>query len=77
MLEKLFVKSIGITPSIVTFIGTKEYCHSGITVLDSSKVSTEPCLEEHYELMNNVELAVNVNTIGEFKIAKDLLNRND
>ena len=77
MLEKLFVKSIGITPSIVTFIGMKEYCHSGITVLDSSRVSTEHCLEEHYELMNNVELAVNVNTIQEFKIAKDLLNRND
>lgn len=77
VLEKLFVESFGIKPSIVTYVGKKEYCYSGITVLDSSKVCNEPCLEDHYVVMNNVELAVNVNTIKEFKIAKELLNRND
>lgn len=77
MLEKPFVESIGIKPSIVTFVGTKEYCHSGITVLDSSKVCNEPYLEEHHVVMNNVELAVNVNTIKEFKVAKELLSCND
>jgi GTP:adenosylcobinamide-phosphate guanylyltransferase len=73
LLEKQFVESIGIEPSLVTIIGKKGYCHSGITILDSSKASPESILAEHYIVMNEKELAVNVNTIRELEIAEGML----
>ena len=73
LLEKQFVESIGIEPSVVTIIGKKGYCHSGITILDSSKASHESILAEHYIVMNEKELAVNVNTIRELEIAEGML----
>jgi adenosylcobinamide-phosphate guanylyltransferase len=75
LLEKLFVESIGIEPSIVIVRGKKEYCHSGITILDSSKVNRDFSLAEHYIVMNKKELAVNVNTTRELEIAEGLLSR--
>ncbi|HET7146871.1 MAG TPA: NTP transferase domain-containing protein [Candidatus Nitrosopolaris sp.] len=73
LLEKKFVVSIGIKPSIVTGI-RKGYCHSGITILDSSKVNREFSLDEHYIVMNEKELAVNVNTTRELEIAERMLD---
>lgn len=73
LLEKLFVESIGIEPSIVIVRGKKEYCHSGITILDSSKVNRDFTLTEHYIVMNEKELAINVNTTRELEIAEGML----
>jgi len=73
LLENLFVESIGIEPSVMVFMGKKGYCHSGITILDSSKADSESSLAEHYIVMNEKELAVNVNTIRELEIAERML----
>jgi adenosylcobinamide-phosphate guanylyltransferase len=73
VLEKLFVERIGIEPSITIVIGKKEYSHSGITILDSSKVNRHRILEEHYIVMNKKELAVNVNSTRELEMAEAML----
>ena len=73
LLEKLFVESIGIEPSIIIVIGKKEYSHSGITILDSSKVKHDHILQEDYIVMNKKELAINVNTTRGLEIAEALL----
>jgi adenosylcobinamide-phosphate guanylyltransferase len=73
VLEKLFVERIGIEPSIRIIIGKKEYSHSGITILDSSKVNRDRILEEHYIVMNKKELAVNVNSTRELEMAEAML----
>lgn len=73
LLEKQFVENIGIEPSVVTVIGRKGYCHSGITILDSSKAHPESTIPEYYIVMNARELAVNVNTIRELEIAESML----
>lgn len=73
VLEKLFVERIGIQPSITILIGNKEYSHSGITILDSSKVNRDRILEEHYIVMNKKELAVNVNSTRELEVAEAML----
>jgi adenosylcobinamide-phosphate guanylyltransferase len=73
LIEKLFVESIGIEPSIIIVRGKKEYSHSGITILDSSKVNLDHILEEHYIVMNEKELAINVNTTRELEIAEAML----
>jgi len=74
LLEKLFVERIGIEPSITIIIGKKEYSHSGITILDSSKVNRDSSLKEHYIVMNKRELAVNVNSTRELEIAEEMLD---
>jgi GTP:adenosylcobinamide-phosphate guanylyltransferase len=76
VLEKPFVERIGIEPSITIVIGKKEYSHSGITILDSSKVSRDRVLEEHYIVMNKKELAVNVNSTRELRMAEAMLEDN-
>lgn len=73
LLEKLFVESIGIEPSIMIVRGKKEYSHSGITILDSSKVNLDHILEEHYIVMNEKELAINVNSTRGLEIAEAML----
>jgi GTP:adenosylcobinamide-phosphate guanylyltransferase len=72
LLEKVFVESIGIKPSIVMVIRRKGYCHSGITILDSSKVNSDFSLAENYIVMNEKELAINVNTTRELEIAEGM-----
>ena len=74
LLEKLFVERIGIEPTITIVIGKKEYSHSGITILDSSKVNRDSSLKEHYIVMNKRELAVNVNSTRELEIAEEMLD---
>jgi GTP:adenosylcobinamide-phosphate guanylyltransferase len=57
----------------VLTIGTKEYCHSGIILIDSSRYKIDSELEEYYLIMNEKELAINVNTIAELNTAERLL----
>jgi adenosylcobinamide-phosphate guanylyltransferase len=71
--EKQYVQSIGIKPSLVVTIGAKEYCHSGINIIDSSKINDGHELEEYYMIMNEREIAVNVNTRQELEVAERLL----
>src|SRR5215472_5423805 len=74
VLEKLFIERIGVEPSITVVIGKKEHCHSGITIIDSSKVNRDRILEEHYIVMNKKELAVNVNSTRELESAEAMLD---
>ncbi|HEY6882491.1 MAG TPA: NTP transferase domain-containing protein [Nitrososphaeraceae archaeon] len=68
-----FVVNMGIKPSLVLNINSKEYCHTGISIIDSSKVKGFTTLKEYYLIMNEKEIAVNVNTKEELEIAERLL----
>jgi len=74
LIEKEFVENIGIRPSVLVTFKGKEYCHSGITIFDSAKIAGVT-VQEQYAVMNRVELAVNVNSKEELKIAKLLIQR--
>ena len=73
ILETCFVKSFNILPSSILSIGTKEYCYSGIVMIDSSKHRSNSKLEEYFLIMNEKEIAINVNTVLELKTAERLL----
>jgi adenosylcobinamide-phosphate guanylyltransferase len=68
VVEKGFVEKTGAKPSIVL----DQYCHSGITIFNTISFSTE-AVEEYYWVMNRKEIALNVNTKEELKLAKKLL----
>ena len=73
ILETCFVKSFDILPSSILTIGAKKYCYSGIVIVDSSKHRINSKLEENYLIMNEKEVAVNVNTVVEMRTAERLL----
>jgi adenosylcobinamide-phosphate guanylyltransferase len=73
ILETGFVQSFNILPSSVLAIGAKEYCYSGIVLINSSRYKINSKLEENYLIMNEKELAINVNTVAELETAERLL----
>lgn len=66
--DKSFVQDLSITPSVVA----GGLCHSGITLFDSAK---KGAMEERYVVMNKIEVALNVNTEKERKLAESLVKR--
>ena len=72
VLAKRFVQDIGITPSVNIILNGVEYCHSGISVFDTSRHS-EGTMKEEYLVMEKVEVAVNVNTKKDLELAEKLL----
>jgi len=74
-IEKSFVEKLGVTPSV--YFGNN-LCHSGITLFDTSSLTegaTDRLIEEHYVIMNRVEVSLNVNTKKEKEIAESLIKR--
>jgi adenosylcobinamide-phosphate guanylyltransferase len=75
VIEKQFVEDLGIKPSVIICLRKLEYCHSGISIIDSSKLKSNNCkLKESYIIMNEKEIAVNVNTGTDLEVAKLLLS---
>ena len=73
MSEKRFVTDIGLNPSITVHIDSRDYCYSGISVIDSSKARRGAKIDESYLIMNQIGVAVNVNTRSDFEIAEMLV----
>lgn len=74
MSEKRFVINIGINPSVTVRIDSRQYCYSGISIIDSSKARRAAKIDEHYLIMNQRGVAVNVNTRSDFEIAEMLMS---
>src|SRR5918911_406979 len=74
MSEKRFVTDIGVNPSITVHIDSRDYCYSGISIIDSSKACRGAKIDEHYMIMNEKGVAVNVNTRSDFEIAETLMS---
>jgi len=72
VMDKGFVEKLGVKPSVTLELDGEQYCHSGITVFDSAKAVSGP-VEEQYVVMNEMEIAVNVNTKEELELAEKLL----
>ncbi len=82
VLEKGFVKGIGVLPSSYDFIiDNKDYCYSGISVLDIGKIDMDinntaeriDLFEEEYKILNCAEIACNTNTLEDLEIAEKYL----
>jgi adenosylcobinamide-phosphate guanylyltransferase len=73
--DKRFVTSLGINPSIIVRINARQYCHTGISIFDSSKICGTDRVDEHYVVINEKGVAVNVNTRSDFEIAQKLMSK--
>ena len=62
ILKKEFVERLGIKPSIIIRHRGQEYCYSGISIIDTSKVTAGVTINERYIILNCKEIAFNINT---------------
>jgi GTP:adenosylcobinamide-phosphate guanylyltransferase len=62
IIKKDIVERLGIKPSIIIRIRGLEYCYSGISIIDTSKVTVGSRTEETYIKLNRKEIAFNINT---------------
>ena len=83
VLEKGFVRSMGIMPSEYELVlDNKNYCYSGISILDIQKIDVDTgnntagfaSIDEEYKTLNRVEIACNANTLKDLKTAEKLLD---
>jgi adenosylcobinamide-phosphate guanylyltransferase len=73
IMDKKFVVGIGVKPSVIICKDSLDYCHSGITIIDSAGVKdTNGLFQETYIVMNEKEIAINVNTTKDLELAKTL-----
>jgi adenosylcobinamide-phosphate guanylyltransferase len=73
ILTKRFVEATGVRPSVILDFQGIQCCHAGITLYDSRQFQAGLSIPEEYVLMNQLEIAVNVNTKEELEIARRLL----
>ena len=78
ILEMEFIKNHRITPSYEFIIDKKKYCYSGISIIDISKIDIDnrkktTLIEEEYITLNYSEIACNINTFEDLKIAEKLM----
>jgi GTP:adenosylcobinamide-phosphate guanylyltransferase len=74
LLDKAFVEKLGITASVViSSAKARDYCHSGISIIDCSKLKFGCNLTEYYIIINETEIAFNVNTKRELELAESIL----
>ncbi len=80
LIEKLFVEKLGITPSIIKTLNNTEFCYSGISLYHPSFIShnnilsnqnSNTLLKENYIVMNEIDIAFNINTIADFRTAEN------
>ena len=84
VLEKGFVKDMGIVPSSTyeIIIDSKNYCYSGISIIDIKRIDMDinntegfALMEEEYKTLNCVEIACNTNTLEDLKTAEKFLSK--
>ena len=74
IMEKNFIESLGLIPSIVISVENVEYCYSGISMIDTSRILAGVESNESYIVMNRADIAFNVNTMEDLKAANVYLN---
>ncbi|MFL6364519.1 MAG: NTP transferase domain-containing protein [Nitrososphaeraceae archaeon] len=72
---KQYVIGMGIKPSVIVRINSRQYCHTGISVIDSTKVYGTARIAERYIILNEKGVAVNVNTRSDFEAAERMMCR--
>lgn len=70
--EKSFTNSLGITCSSVIAIDTKEYCYSGVCGFYIGANIADTPFEESYYIINEIQLAVNINTANDLRFAEQI-----
>jgi len=73
VVSKTLVDELHISTDYCLEYNGKIVCHSGVSIIDSSKVSGYDSIDEELLIMDKLQLALNVNTLHELKLAEKML----
>jgi len=73
VVSKALVDEFGVSTDYCIEHNGKIVCHSGVSIIDSSKVSGYDRVDEELLIMDKPQLALNVNTMHELKLAEKML----
>ena len=65
---KSFQSSLGLYPECVTLYNDQEYAHTGISIVNATKIKNLESIEEDYLVIDDKRICLNVNTKTDFKL---------
>ena len=65
---KSFQSSLGLNPECVTLYNDQEYAHTGISIVNATKIKNLESIEEDYLVIDDKRICLNVNTKTDFKL---------
>lgn len=74
IIEKSFVESLGIKPSVSFTYRNKDYCYAGIEIFNPRKISNlENNIPERFIVKNQIGIAANVNQKTDLEIVRRMI----
>ncbi len=75
VVSKILIDELGVGTDYYFEHNGNNVCHSGVSIIDSSKISGYDRIEEELLVMDKPQLALNVNTMHELKLAEKMLTK--
>ncbi|HET6730440.1 MAG TPA: NTP transferase domain-containing protein [Nitrososphaeraceae archaeon] len=72
--ERSFLSSVGLTCNSMFAIGKKEYCYTGVCGFYVGMPFNDNSYTERFSIMNEMQVAVNINTAKDLGFAEHLLD---
>tara|TARA_B110000014_G_C19793537_1_gene412307 strand:+ start:38 stop:622 length:585 start_codon:yes stop_codon:yes gene_type:complete len=65
---KSFQKSLNLEPECIVHFNDQDYVHTGITIVNSSKINNLDTVEEDYLVIDDKRVCLNINTKNDFEL---------
>lgn len=75
VVNKSLLDKLGVSADYCSEYEGRTVCNSGISIIDSSRVSGYDAIEEELLLMDELQIALNVNTMRTLEVAEDILSK--
>jgi len=68
LVTKDFLESMGLSPKFYTKFQNKECCYTGISIVESDKITDLNQVEEKYKILDDKRVAFNLNTKNDYDL---------
>ena len=68
MTTKSFQSSLGLNPECIISFNAMDHVHTGISIVNASKIQNLETIEEDYLIINDKRVCLNVNTRNDFEL---------
>ncbi len=65
---KSFQNSLNLDPECITTLNDEDYAHTGISIVNASKISNLATIEEDYLIIDDKRVCFNINTKNEYEL---------
>ena len=65
---KSFQNSLNLDPECITTLNDEDYAHTGISIVNASKISNLDSIEEDYLIIDDKRICFNINTKNEYEL---------